>query len=345
MNTFDFNFANESYFAASNGYRGFTSLFDKVFNPRDFTKIFIIKGGPGTGKSSLMKKLCIYAKECGFYTEAVFCSSDPTSLDGIIIKSKDKKIAFLDGTSPHTTDCKYPGAVEELLDLGEGFKTNALEGRQKDIITLNQRKSYFYSCAYTSLNSAGVINDKIRSVFKDLTDYNKAESIAKEICLMSNDKLSSTKKEILSSSFGKNGYTKFPFNNESELTKISISGNGHNEYILMNILKGRLNNRIKTLCYSPYRLTDIEAIYTENLLIYVSDNGTVNSNDIVEYSPDFTELKKLEKHAEEVSALYFKKAAEIHFMLEDIYINSTDFTNNDCVYEKSKNKIQKYLGI
>ena len=41
------------YFAGGNTARGFCSLFDSSLE--GLNRIFILKGGPGTGKSSLMK--------------------------------------------------------------------------------------------------------------------------------------------------------------------------------------------------------------------------------------------------------------------------------------------------
>ena len=34
-----------SFFAAANGYSGFRSYFDKIFNPKDYDAIYILKGG------------------------------------------------------------------------------------------------------------------------------------------------------------------------------------------------------------------------------------------------------------------------------------------------------------
>ena len=105
----------KKYFAAANGYDGFISYFDKVFDPRDFTKIYILKGGPGTGKSSLMRKILTIAEGHGAICEAILCSSDKDSLDGIICKNGDKQIAVIDGTAPHERDTVLPGAVDELI--------------------------------------------------------------------------------------------------------------------------------------------------------------------------------------------------------------------------------------
>ena len=49
-----------TYFAAANSYRGFISYFDKIFPSTEFEKIFVLKGGPGTGKTTVAN---IIAKE------------------------------------------------------------------------------------------------------------------------------------------------------------------------------------------------------------------------------------------------------------------------------------------
>ena len=55
------------YFAGGNTARGFYSLFDS--NIADLDRIFILKGGPGTGKSSLMKKIGTLDSEKGYNIE------------------------------------------------------------------------------------------------------------------------------------------------------------------------------------------------------------------------------------------------------------------------------------
>ena len=50
------HFENEMhFFAAANTGGGFVSFFDEVFNRDGINKIYILKGGPGCGKSTLMK--------------------------------------------------------------------------------------------------------------------------------------------------------------------------------------------------------------------------------------------------------------------------------------------------
>ena len=84
----------EKYFAASNGAGGFINYYHTVFDVEKLAHLYIIKGGPGTGKSSFMRDVANRAEGEGNTVVYFYCSSDPDSLDGILIK--DKKIALLD---------------------------------------------------------------------------------------------------------------------------------------------------------------------------------------------------------------------------------------------------------
>ena len=57
---------NERYFAAANSGDGFFSLFSEVFDRKKLDKIYILRGGPGTGKSTLMKKIGRRGEDEGF---------------------------------------------------------------------------------------------------------------------------------------------------------------------------------------------------------------------------------------------------------------------------------------
>ncbi len=84
-------------FPGSNTADGFFSFYDYIVNPR---RIFIIKGGPGVGKSTLMKNIGTRFNEKGYDIEYYYCSSDSNSLDGVVIP--DLGVAVIDGTAPHS---------------------------------------------------------------------------------------------------------------------------------------------------------------------------------------------------------------------------------------------------
>jgi len=94
-------------FAGNNSDNGFFSYFDQIMKPDKARRIYILKGGPGVGKSTFMKKFALVMLDKGYFVEYIHCSSDNESLDGIVIP--ELSIAFVDGTAPHTIDPIIPG--------------------------------------------------------------------------------------------------------------------------------------------------------------------------------------------------------------------------------------------
>ena len=104
-------------FAGGNTPKGFFSYYHYILSQEDANRIFCIKGGPGVGKSTLMRNIAMFMVDKGYDVELMHCSSDNNSLDGLVIK--DINIALVDGTAPHIVDPKNPGAVDEIINLGD----------------------------------------------------------------------------------------------------------------------------------------------------------------------------------------------------------------------------------
>ena len=77
---------------------------------------------------------CFFCKN-GYTIEYHHCSSDPNSLYVVLIK--ELNIALLDGTSPHIVDPINPGAVDEILNMGDALDMDVLSKNKKEIISLN----------------------------------------------------------------------------------------------------------------------------------------------------------------------------------------------------------------
>lgn len=148
----------ENYFAAANTGKGFVCWYDDIFSARRLDFCYIIKGGSGTGKSTLMKKLAAKAEKLGGRCERYFCSSDPTSLDGVIASLPDgRRIAMLDGTAPHTHDPKYPGAAETIINLGQYWCEDILKGQREEIIARTEKKAELFGQAYGYFSAAATL--------------------------------------------------------------------------------------------------------------------------------------------------------------------------------------------
>lgn len=169
----------EKYFAAANSSGGFVSWFDEIFAPEKFERVYLIKGGSGTGKSTLMKRIAEYAHEKSFTCEGFYCSSDPDSLDGLIIKSEFcRGIAFVDATAPHTKDPKIPGAVEEIVNLGEFWDDKKLISSREEITDLITKKSELFKQAYEFLHASGEFSKLLHSMSSEIVNFTKIQAAA-----------------------------------------------------------------------------------------------------------------------------------------------------------------------
>ncbi len=162
------------YFAASNSAEGFKNYYSEVFARADF--VYIIKGGPGTGKSSFMKRYARRAEAEGRTVEYYYCSSDPSSLDGVLIFGDDRAVGILDGTAPHVSEPKFPGAREEIVNLGQCWNGEILRRQKNEIIALSERKGGEYKCAYTFLRSVGNLRAVSDGLIEPLLDREKMRS-------------------------------------------------------------------------------------------------------------------------------------------------------------------------
>lgn len=132
---------NDKYFLGSGSPNGFFSCFD-LNRKYEGGYTYILKGGPGTGKSSLMKKTAKFMEDNDIICDRYFCSSDPDSLDAVIFPSL--RIRILDGTSPHTADPVYPGATDEIINLGSCWNYNILKEKKEKIIEITDKNREYH---------------------------------------------------------------------------------------------------------------------------------------------------------------------------------------------------------
>lgn len=147
-------FYADALFAASNSAEGFKSYYDSVFDRSRLEHLYIIKGGPGTGKSSFMRDVGEYFEGLGRKVAYYKCSSDPDSLDGVII---DFGVAIIDGTAPHSAEPEIAGARDDIIELGAFWDSSMLVERYDEIYALSQMKNEAYDCAYRYLSACGEI--------------------------------------------------------------------------------------------------------------------------------------------------------------------------------------------
>lgn len=155
---------------------GFASDFSNVYDAYAGWTAYILKGGPGTGKSTVMKSV---ATEGVRRKEKVLlcpCSSDPNSLDGVILP--DKKCVVLDGTAPHVVEPKYPIICEQIINLGECIDADKLRGDSAKIIELCQEKAAYMGRAKRYITAAAELLEDSYKIEMGCVDVQKAERTA-----------------------------------------------------------------------------------------------------------------------------------------------------------------------
>ena len=146
----------KKYFPGANTGRGFQGRFRGIVPPWEAPHYtYILKGGPGVGKNTLMKKVSCLARANGLETEEFRCASDPESLDAVRIPQRG--IVLLDGTAPHTLDPTVPGIEAEIVNLGHFLHREAFARRRGELMLLFEENRAHYRAAYACLEAAGAL--------------------------------------------------------------------------------------------------------------------------------------------------------------------------------------------
>ncbi len=166
-------------FLAANSAKGFVSYFKECYSADDGWKTYIIKGGPGTGKSSIMKSLAAYFAEKGERVELCHCSSDPDSLDAVIFF--DRKAVIMDGTAPHTVDPTFPGVCETIINLSDCWDEEKLDNASQEIIKLTRENKAYHLRASRYIAAAGALLSDINRMALQFVDAERASTYAKKL--------------------------------------------------------------------------------------------------------------------------------------------------------------------
>lgn len=174
-----FTDANIHFFLGANTPSGFYSLYDELHFSAAEGMLYILKGGPGCGKSSLLKTVASQLTENGYSVEHIHCSADPDSLDGIIVPSLH--IAIADGTAPHVIEPRYPAVSELYIDLSAYYDADAIGKLGREIIDITKQYQALYSRAYRVLAAAGSLTQELISTVESEPFLKKAEKRSRGI--------------------------------------------------------------------------------------------------------------------------------------------------------------------
>lgn len=158
------------FFLGANSGEGFYSLYDQMLNGR-FDDLLILKGGPGCGKSTFMRRMGAAMERAGERVVYINCSGDPDSLDGAIFP--DRRTAVVDGTSPHVLEPTYAVACERYVDLTRFYDTAQTKARRAEIVALSDEYRAHYRTAYRALRAMDEVACERRTALHAQMDFAK----------------------------------------------------------------------------------------------------------------------------------------------------------------------------
>ncbi len=162
---------------------GFTGWFREAAADPAVTA-WLIKAGPGCGKSTFMRRLAVVdaarpAARGAHRIERIHCSSDPDSLDGVLFT--DIGALFLDATAPHTLDCKYPGAAERIVSLYDTLDNGSLAANRAAVLTAGKRNASLLQQAGAQFALACGVLTQRRALAAQALDAEKLRRFARRL--------------------------------------------------------------------------------------------------------------------------------------------------------------------
>ncbi len=328
---------SEKYFAASNSGDGFCSYYDETFNRALFDKIYVIKGGSGTGKAFFMKRIAAEAEKRGMSIRYIYCSSDAHSLDGIIVK--EMKLAVLDGTSPHVFEPQAVGAIETIVDLGAFLNEKMLRSSRRVIEEALERKSRGFKNAYSYLSAYREVCYAIESTVKPYVRLDKIEKFAQRFA-QNIEKGCGIREHLLTRSIGMRGLCDFDTYRESATVYYRVNDYFDTAHFFMktmltSLVKADTDIRISPNPIIPER-TDALCATSSGLTFEISneadgDARNVNMKRFVDTAGitgirgEYRSAVRVRDDILTLALAEFERIKKYHFILEDIYGSAMDF--------------------
>lgn len=349
---------------------GFFSYYEYILGQQEANRIICLKGGPGVGKSTFMRKIGDHFLARGEDVDFMWCSSDDNSLDGIVLK--EHKVAIIDATSPHVVDPIHPGAVDSIVHLGEFWDGEALKRTKSNVMGSSKKIKYWFGYAYNYLAAAGDLYDSLAMAYEDTLENGELYKIAARIV---GDELSH--KELVLHPGNIKKYFASAITPTGLHNHIKTLIDGYETLYMITGPVGLSNERLLNIVAESaiYRGLDVEAYYCpmkpktkiEHLLVperktaFVSLNNyhdlepwerdenivLLDMNDIINWN-ELEEIKPVLADAQERMDALIKEAVKCigrakkeHDLLEGYYIPNMDFRKIDALRDEIIGKIQE----
>ena len=123
------------YFAEGITNRGYISLLPNMMS--EWERTYVLMGGPGTGKSTLIKMVGLELLDRGYEVDFLRSARDPDSTAGLLIPRSN--FAMLDLQEIAPLRWRAPGVVEQFIDLTVYCDLHDLDKQRQSVLELERK--------------------------------------------------------------------------------------------------------------------------------------------------------------------------------------------------------------
>ena len=160
--------------------QGFWGCFDRLLQPQSGLTPYLIKAGPGCGKSSMMRRIAAKLAALGYSCEYIHCGSDPDSLDGIICQKLG--FALLDATAPHALEPALPAAHEQVVSFYGCLCREKLAPHTAALFALKQQRTAAMRSARRLITAAAALYEEAARCAADTLQREKLARYLQGLC-------------------------------------------------------------------------------------------------------------------------------------------------------------------
>ena len=348
------------FFLGSNSGCGFYSYFDAFYDPTKMRRVFLLKGGAGNGKSTLMKKIARAAALQGLHTEQIRCPSDPNSLDAVRVV--ETGVAVIDATPPHAREAEFHGLPEYYISLSPYIHTVGLEADRAEVMELTASVKECHAAARKRLAAAYSVSNSALALVLDGVHSERLSkrgaALARRYIPKRHGVTSTKARKRFLSAVTPRGLVacidtpQSLCGNPAQTTAIAVHDRfGLSPFVLSPLLEEALQNGYETYaCYSPLVPSCLTGVIVPELSLFaaVAEHGFFDTyphcrnlrlNDAVD--PDVLRqsrsrlriLRQAEAALIDDACDTLAEALRYHDALEAVYKRHTDYSGLDRLAE------------
>jgi len=165
-----------NFFAGGNTAHGFSNLYESSL--QGLTRLFVLKGGPGTGKTRIIREIGDLLAQQGYEIWLIHTASDNDSLDGVVIP--ELKVGIIDGTAPRVIKPELPEEAIVHVNLEQAVDTLQLSQRCVEIDSLVDQYTEEHELAYSGFAEALRIHDEWEAIYIATMNFQAADELTQE---------------------------------------------------------------------------------------------------------------------------------------------------------------------